>query len=66
MKAWGYGSGYQHAHDFEDAVTHMECLPPGLAGRTLYQPTTRGVEARIAERIDKLRQARQSKPPEPI
>ena len=32
MKEWGYGEGYQHAHQFEDAITDMECLP-AIAGR---------------------------------
>jgi len=59
MKAWGYGAGYQHAHNFEDAVTDMECLPPALAGRRYYHPTDRGVEKRIAERLEELRRAKQ-------
>ena len=58
MKAWGYGEGYQHAHKFEDAVTGMECLPPSLVGRRYYFPTDRGVEKRIAERLDELRKAK--------
>jgi putative ATPase len=55
MKAWGYGSGYQHAHLFEDAIADMECLPPSLAGRRYYRPTGRGVEKRIAERMEEIR-----------
>ena len=55
MKAWGYGDGYQHAHNFEDALTNMECLPPGLAGTRYYLPTGRGVEKRIVERMEELR-----------
>ncbi|MGH9720820.1 MAG: replication-associated recombination protein A, partial [Bryobacteraceae bacterium] len=61
MKAWGYGEGYQHAHKFDEAVSGMECLPPSLAGRTYYEPTERGVEKRIKERlaeIEKLREER--------
>ena len=38
MKAWGYGEGYQHAHNFEDALPGMECLPPSLAGHRYYFP----------------------------
>ena len=56
MKAWGYGEGYQHAHDFEDAITDMECLPESLRGRRYYFPTGRGVEKRIAERLEELLQ----------
>jgi putative ATPase len=55
MKAWGYGAGYQHAHQFEDAIPDMECLPPSLAGRQYYFPTDRGFEKRIAERLEEIR-----------
>lgn len=55
MKEWGYGKGYQHAHQFEDAVSGMECLPESLAGRQFYHPLPRGVEARIADRVAELR-----------
>jgi putative ATPase len=58
MKQWGYSEGYQHAHNFEDAVVDMECLPPSLAGRQYYFPTDRGVEKRIAERFEELRKRR--------
>ncbi len=55
MKQFGYGSGYQHAHQFEDAVNTMECLPESLKGTKFYQPTDRGVEQRIAQRMEELR-----------
>ena len=55
MKELDYGEGYQHAHDFEDAVTDMECLPASLRGRRYYRPTNRGVEERIARRLEELR-----------
>jgi putative ATPase len=55
MKQFGYGSGYQHAHQFEDAVNTMECLPESLKGTTFYEPTDRGVEQRIAQRLAELR-----------
>ena len=55
MKEWGYGQGYQHAHQFEDAVNDMECLPASLAGRQYYFPTDRGVEKRIADRLEEIR-----------
>jgi len=58
MKSWGYGKGYQHAHQFEDAVTGMDCLPPSLQGTHFYEPTGRGIEARIAERLEQIRKAR--------
>jgi putative ATPase len=61
MKSWGYGEGYQHAHQFEDAITDMECLPPSLAGRRYYFPTERGLEKRIGERMEEIRRLREKK-----
>ena len=55
MKAWGYGAGYQHAHQFANAIAGMECLPPSLAGRQYYFPTDRGLERRIAQRLEEIR-----------
>jgi putative ATPase len=55
MKQFGYGSGYQHAHQFEDAINTMECLPESLKGTRFYEPTDRGVEQRIAQRLAELR-----------
>ena len=59
MKQWGYGEGYQHAHQFEGAVTDMECLQPSLAGTRFYLPTDRGLEKRIAERLEEIRRAKE-------
>jgi putative ATPase len=61
MKEWGYGEGYRHAHQFEDAITDMECLPASLAGKRWYHPTDRGLEKRIRERLAEIREKR-SKP----
>jgi putative ATPase len=58
MKQWGYGEGYQHAHQFENAVPGMECLPESLAGRQYYHPTDRGLEKRIKERLEEIRKLR--------
>ena len=57
-KQMGHGEGYLYPHDHPDAVTDMECLPPSLAGKTFYEPTDRGVESRIAERLDAIRKRR--------
>lgn len=58
MKAWGYGKGYQHAHEFEAAINNMPCLPESLLGTTFYNPTDRGLEKRIAERLAEIRRLR--------
>jgi putative ATPase len=39
----------------------MECLPPSLAGRQYYFPTDRGIEKRIAERLEELRRLKARK-----
>jgi len=65
MKQWGYGAGYQHAHQFEDALPDMDCLPESLVGTRFYEPTGRGVEQRIRERLEEIR-ARRKPPPEPV
>ncbi|HEY7305137.1 MAG TPA: replication-associated recombination protein A [Bryobacteraceae bacterium] len=55
MKEMGYGRGYRHAHREKDAVTTMQCLPENLLGTTFYEPTERGFEQRIRERLEWLR-----------
>ena len=55
MKHVGYGKGYQYAHDTEEKVTDMMCLPDSLLGRVYYQPTEQGFEARIRQKLDEIR-----------
>jgi putative ATPase len=55
MKKVGYGKGYQYAHDYEEKVTNMSCLPGNLAGRNYYQPTDQGFEQRIRQRLEDIR-----------
>jgi putative ATPase len=64
MKSWGYGEGYQHAHAFEEALNTMECLPESLKGTVFYEPTSRGVEERIAARLKDIRSARKTRIPD--
>jgi putative ATPase len=55
MKGFGYGRGYQYAHDADDKVTDMECLPESVRGRKYYRPTGEGREARLRERMEEIR-----------
>src|SRR5467141_2845215 len=55
MKNIGYGLGYKYAHNFDDQVTDMTCLPDNLAGRTYYKPTDQGFEQRLRQRLDEIR-----------
>src|SRR6185436_17694818 len=64
MKEWGYGQGYQHAHQFEDALNNMSCLPENLRGTLFYEPTDRGLEQKIAQRLAEIRN-RRGQGPEP-
>jgi len=54
MKNIGYGQGYQYAHDTEEKVTSMQCLPDNLAGRSWYHPTDQGFEARLRQRLAEI------------
>lgn len=56
MKDFGYGKGYQYAHDDRDGLVLQEHLPPELAGRSYYEPTNRGYEAVIKDRLSKWKQ----------
>jgi putative ATPase len=64
MKNQGYGSGYQYAHDVQEKVADMDCLPPSLAGRQYYQPTDRGLEARLRARMEEIRNIKSRRAPE--
>ena len=54
MKELHYGEGYQYAHDAQDKLTDMQCLPDSLQGRHYYVPTEQGSEARVAERLAQI------------
>jgi putative ATPase len=46
MKRFGYGEGYQYAHEFESGrADNMDCLPEGLKGRKYYKPSKRDRKA---------------------
>ena len=55
MKDEGYGEGYQYAHDTEDKLTNMQCLPDSLKGREYYKPTRQGLETRFKDRLDQIK-----------
>ena len=59
MKGLGYGRDYKYAHDEAEGVAKMSSLPPHLEGRRYYQPTDRGIEARIKEALEKARGLRE-------
>src|SRR5215471_1535620 len=58
MKNLGYGRNYQYAHNYEEKVTDMQCLPDNLVGRSWYHPTDQGFEARLRERMAEIAKIR--------
>jgi putative ATPase len=58
MKGLGYGQGYQYAHDNDEKVADMQCLPDNLRDRIYYEPTSEGIEKRIRERLEELKRRR--------
>ncbi|HVS74457.1 MAG TPA: replication-associated recombination protein A [Candidatus Acidoferrales bacterium] len=58
MKNIGYGRGYKYAHNFEEKVTDMTCLPKNLAARRYYRPTDQGFEQRLGQQLEAIRAIR--------
>ena len=56
MKDLGYGDGYQYAHDTEDKLTNMQCLPDSLKDKEYYRPTKQGLERQVAERLNSIKE----------
>ena len=56
MKELHYGEGYQYAHDHEDKLTAMQCLPDSLKDRQYYPPTQEGAEKAVKERLQVVRE----------
>ena len=63
MKELDYGKGYQYAHDIEGKVAAMECLPPSLAGKRYYVPTTEGRERLLGQRMEEIARLREARSP---
>jgi putative ATPase len=65
MKELNYGKGYKYAHDFEDQLTDMSCLPDSLKDRVYYLPSESGFEKTLGERLkswkEKIRELRKKK-----
>jgi len=61
MKELHYGEGYQYAHDTEEKLTKMECLPESLKDRNYYRPTGMGQEKQVKERLEQIREWKRRK-----
>ena len=54
MKDLGYGSGYKYPHDYSNAIVSQSYLPEKLKGEKYYQPTERGFEKILKDRMAKI------------
>jgi putative ATPase len=57
-KKLGRGEGYVYPHDEPGGVSEQKLVPPGLEDERFYEPTDRGFEAELGERLRRLRERR--------
>ena len=60
MKGLGYGKGYQYAHDTEEKLTNMQCLPDSLKDKEYYQTTEQGLEAKYKAKLERIKEWKKS------
>lgn len=58
MKELNYGKDYQYAHDFENKITNMQCLPDSIKNHRYYFPTNQGTEASVIKRLEQIESLR--------
>ena len=58
MKNVGYGKGYAYDHDADEAFSGQDYWPEEMEPQDFYQPTDRGFEARVSERLEYWEQRR--------
>lgn len=61
MNDLGYGKGYQYAHDYENKVTSMQCLPDSIKDHTYYHPTNQGSEVKVQARLKQIKEWKKNK-----
>lgn len=59
MKDLHYGEGYQYAHDYQDKITDMVCMPDQLIDHHYYHPTMQGSEAKVIQRLKQIQEWKQ-------
>ena len=55
MKELNYGKGYQYAHDTQEKLTNMQCLPDSLVGKEYYRPGEQGLEAKYKAKLEQIK-----------
>lgn len=61
MRELDYGKDYEYAHDTEERLTRMQCMPDGMEEERYYYPTKQGDEKKAYERLKEIRQWKQEK-----
>lgn len=56
MKELNYGKGYKYAHDYEEKMTSMQCLPDALKDREYYIPTEQGLESKYKAKLQQIKE----------
>ena len=56
MKELDYGKGYKYAHDYEEKMTSMQCLPDSLVGKEYYKPTEQGMETKYKAKLEQIKE----------
>ena len=59
MEELHYGEGYEYAHNNENKLTKMQCMPDSLKDRVYYKPTNEGEEAATARRLAEIKEWKQ-------
>ena len=54
MQELNYGKGYIYAHDTEEKLARMQCLPDALKDRRYYRPAGEGAEAAVRDRLEAI------------
>lgn len=61
MEELEYGKGYQYAHDTEEKLTTMQCLPDSLKDRVYYRPAGKGAEEKMKKRLEQIKEWKKQK-----
>ena len=57
-KKLGRGVGYRYPHDDPGALNDQNALPDSVGSERFYEPTDRGFEAELGERLERIRKVR--------
>lgn len=62
MSELGYNDGYMYAHDYEEKITAMQCLPDSLVNKEYFNPGTQGLESKYKERLEAIKKWKKDHP----